>query len=119
MRCIFKPKGVKCYVVEPSGTAVLSGKEVTRSSHRLQGGGYAMKILPAISSISEGEGESSSIDDYLEVTDEQAIQTARDLAKFEGIYGGFSARANVAHPAFKSYWRISHVKKNVSSYSYH
>jgi cysteine synthase A len=92
----FQPKGVKCYVVEPLGAAVLSGKEVTRPSHRLQGGGYAMKMLPAISSISEGEGESSSIDGYLEVTDEQAIQAARDLAKFEGIFGGFSAGANVA-----------------------
>jgi cysteine synthase A len=70
----FQPsEGVKCYVVEPSGAAVLSGKEVTRPNHRLQGGGYAMKLLPAISSISEGE--SSSIDGYLEVTDELAIQT--------------------------------------------
>jgi cysteine synthase A len=83
-----KPKGVKCYVIEPSGAAILQRKSVTRPSHRIQGGGYAMKDLPCIFP--------NDVDGYLEITDEEAIQAARTLAKLEGIFGGFSAGANVA-----------------------
>ena len=36
------------------------------------------------------------IDGYLQVTDDEAIQCARDLARFEGIFAGFSSGANVA-----------------------
>jgi cysteine synthase A len=36
------------------------------------------------------------IDGYLQVTDEQATQVARRLAKEEGIFAGFSSGANVA-----------------------
>jgi cysteine synthase A len=35
------------------------------------------------------------IDGYLQVTDEEAMETARGLAKQEGIFAGFSAGANV------------------------
>ena len=35
------------------------------------------------------------IDGYLSVTDEQAIENARLLASEEGIFGGFSAGANL------------------------
>jgi cysteine synthase A len=90
----FCSKGVKCYVVEPVGAAVLSGQEVTRPNHRIQGGGYVMRDLPSIES--NDEGKSALIDGYLEVTDERAIQVARDLAKFEGVFGGFSGGANMA-----------------------
>ena len=84
----FHPKGVNCYVVEPQGAAVLAGQEVTRPNHRIQGGGYVMRNLPSMST--------QDIDGFVQVSDEQAIQAARDLAKFEGIYGGFSGGANVA-----------------------
>jgi cysteine synthase A len=47
-----------------------------------------LKDLPMI--------DSSLIDGSLQVTDDQAIQVARDLAKYEGIFGGFSAGANAA-----------------------
>ena len=36
------------------------------------------------------------IDGYLQVTDEEAMDMARRLAKEEGIFGGFSSGANVA-----------------------
>lgn len=40
--------------------------------------------------------QATLIDGYIQVTDEEAIQVARDLAKLEGIFGGFSAGANVS-----------------------
>ena len=83
-----KPKGVHCYVVEPKGAAVLQGQEATRPNHRIQGGGYIKQQLPCMENV--------LVDGFLEVTDDQAIQAARDLAKLEGIYGGFSAGANLA-----------------------
>jgi cysteine synthase A len=36
------------------------------------------------------------IDGYLKVTDQQAIETTRRLAKEEGIFAGFSSGTNVA-----------------------
>lgn len=36
------------------------------------------------------------IDGYLRVTDEEAMEVARRLAKEEGIFAGFSSGANVA-----------------------
>ena len=36
------------------------------------------------------------IDGYLQVTDDEATQGARQLARVEGIFGGFSAGANLA-----------------------
>ena len=37
-----------------------------------------------------------AIDDYMEITDEEAIDGARRLAREEGIFAGFSAGANIA-----------------------
>ena len=36
------------------------------------------------------------VDGFIQVTDEEAIHTARELARKEGIFAGFSAGANVA-----------------------
>jgi cysteine synthase A len=95
----FKPRGVLCYVVEPVGAAVLAGQEVTNSNHRIQGGGYIMKELPAMNPTdSNGEAkkdESALVDGYIQVTDDRAIEVSRNLARLEGIFGGFSAGANV------------------------
>ena len=79
---------IKCFLVEPDGAAVLSGDSVTYPNHRIQGGGYSMADLPMI--------DDELVDGYLKVSDKQAIQTARRLAKTEGIFGGFSSGANVA-----------------------
>lgn len=79
---------IRCYAVEPAGAAVLAGNRVVEAGHRIQGGGYAMKDLVF---LNRGQ-----IDGYLQVTDQQAIAAARLLARKEGIFGGFSAGANLA-----------------------
>jgi cysteine synthase A len=83
----FNPK-IRCYVVEPKTAPFLAGHEVTKPNHRIQGGGYNM-VLPFLN-------DHSIIEDYIQVTDEEAIQVTRDLAFMEGIFAGFSSGANVA-----------------------
>ena len=78
----------RCYLVEPQGAAILAGEPVTYPNHRIQGGGYAMADLPLLNP--------KFIDGYVKVSDEQAIRTARRLAREEGIFAGFSSGANVA-----------------------
>jgi cysteine synthase A len=80
--------GIDCFIVEPEGAAVLAGQRLTNSNHRIQGGGYAMPVLPLL--IPE------HVDGYLQVSDQQAIDMAHRLAKEEGIFAGFSSGANVA-----------------------
>jgi cysteine synthase A len=79
---------IQCFIVEPKGAAVLAGETVNYPNHRIQGGGYAMADLKMLSS--------DHIDGYLQVSDDQAIQMARNLAKEEGIFAGFSSGANAA-----------------------
>ena len=79
---------IQCYIVEPEGAAVLAGKPVTDPNHPIQGGGYSM---PALKFINPDQ-----VDGYLQVSDDEAINTARSLAKKEGIFAGFSSGANVA-----------------------
>lgn len=83
----FNPK-IECFVVEPSGCAVLAGDKAVQPNHRIQGGGYSMAPLPLL--------RPEHIDGYLRVTDEEAMSAARLLAKLEGIFGGFSSGANLA-----------------------
>ncbi len=93
----FKPKGVQCYVVEPVGAAPLSGQIVTKPDHRIQGGGYIMNELPAMNptTTTHDVDQSALVDGFIQVSDDQAIQVSRDLARVEGIFAGFSAGANV------------------------
>ena len=79
---------IRCFIVEPEGAAILAGEPVIYPNHRIQGGGYAMADLDMLNP--------EHIDGYLKVTDEQAIEMARRLAKEEGIFAGFSSGANVA-----------------------
>ena len=79
---------IQCYIVEPAGAAILAGKPVTNPDHRIQGGGYSMPDLPLI--------DGDLTDGYLEVTDEEALDVTRRLAREEGIFAGFSSGANVA-----------------------
>lgn len=79
---------ILCYIVEPAEAAVLAGKPITNPNHRIQGGGYSMAELSLI--------DKSHIDGYLQVSDEEAMEFARRLAKEEGIFAGFSSGANVA-----------------------
>lgn len=95
----FKPKGVKCYVAEPAGAAILAGKKVSNPNHRIQGGGYIMSDLPALNPTRdmgiEGDRQSELVNDFIQVPDEKAMEVARQLARTEGIFAGFSAGANV------------------------
>jgi cysteine synthase A len=79
---------ILCYIVEPAEAAILAGKPVTNPNHRIQGGGYSMTELPLINK--------NHIDGYLHVTDEEAMEVTRRLAREEGIFAGFSSGANVA-----------------------
>jgi len=77
-----------CFLVEPEGAAALAGEPVTYPNHRIQGGGYSMSHLPLL--------RPENIDGYLQVSDTQAVQVSRRLAREEGIFAGFSAGANTA-----------------------
>ena len=79
---------IKCFLVEPEEAAVLSGKRVINSNHRIQGGGYSMPNLPML--------DAAHIDGFLQVSDQDAVQFAQRLAREEGIFAGFSSGANVA-----------------------
>lgn len=82
------PKGVACYAVEPQGAAVLAGAEADQPDHPIQGGGYAMADLSHLHGI--------SLAGYLSVSGSEAKHAARQLAMREGIFGGYSAGANLA-----------------------
>ena len=79
---------IKCYVVEPAGAAAFAQEAVTRPNHKIQGGGYAMGELPQI--------DRALVDGCLQVSDDEAMEMARCLAKEEGLFAGFSSGANVA-----------------------
>ena len=76
------------YVVEPEGAAVLSGHPADAPNHPIQGGGYAMTDLTLM--------QEAPVDGHLIISGEEARDTARALAREEGIFGGFSAGANAA-----------------------
>ncbi|WP_246036049.1 PLP-dependent cysteine synthase family protein [Aliishimia ponticola] len=80
--------GIRGYILEPEGAAVLAGEEVTQPAHPIQGGGYAMAELAALAGVTPSG--------YVTVSGRVARDTARTLARREGIFGGFSAGANVA-----------------------
>ncbi|MFB0847113.1 cysteine synthase A [Paenibacillus oleatilyticus] len=75
---------VQIYVVEPQGSPVLSGGEP--GPHKLVGTspGFVPKILNI-----------GVYDEIVQVSDEDALQTTRDLARLEGILVGPSAGASV------------------------
>jgi cysteine synthase A len=79
---------IQCYVVEPEGAAVLAGQPARHPNHRIQGGGYSMPNLKFV--------KPELVDGYLQVSDEEAIKSARRLAKEEGIFAGYSSGANLA-----------------------
>lgn len=79
-----KLPGVQIYVVEPQGSPVLSGGEP--GPHKLVGTspGFVPKIL-----------NTGVYDEIVQVSDEDALRTTRDLARLEGILVGPSAGASV------------------------
>jgi cysteine synthase A len=85
----FKAKNadIRCYVVEPDGAAALSGDEVSKPDHPIQGGGYSMPVLAQLEDITP--------DGYLKVSSEDAVNCTRRLAREEGIFAGYSSGANL------------------------
>lgn len=79
-----KKPSIQCVAVEPENSAVLSGKSAGK--HKIQGigAGFIPKIM-----------DTTLIDEVFKVKDEDAFETARNLAKEEGILGGISSGANV------------------------
>lgn len=76
--------GFKAVAVEPAGSPVLSGGNA--GAHKIQGigAGFIPKVL-----------NTSIINEIVTVRDEQAFETARSLAKTEGILCGISSGAAV------------------------
>lgn len=70
--------------VEPADSAVLSGREP--GPHKIQGigAGFVPEVL-----------DTHIFDDVLTVSNDEAMQTAHQLARNEGIFVGISAGANV------------------------
>lgn len=73
---------VKIYAVEPSASAVLSGKQ--RGPHKIQGigAGFIPHVL-----------NQNIIDEVIAVSDIDAFNTSQRLSKEEGIFAGISAGA--------------------------
>lgn len=84
-------KGVACYAVEPQGAEVLGQGDTSQPAHPIQGGGYGMAELAHLDRV--------DLAGTVVVSGAEAIATARDLARTEGIFGGFSGGANVAAAA--------------------
>ena len=83
---VFKERNpaIKIVAVEPAGSPVLSGGEA--GPHKIQGigAGFVPKVLNRV-----------ILDDIIRITDDQAYQTTKLLAKKEGLLVGISAGANV------------------------
>ena len=77
-----KNPGVKVVAVEPAASPVLSGGQP--GPHKIQGigAGFVPKVL-----------NRSIIDEIIKVTDSDAVETARKLAREEGLFVGISSGA--------------------------
>lgn len=76
--------GVHIVAVEPEASAVLSGD--SPGPHKIQGigAGFVPKVL-----------DTAVYDEVIQVSNEDAARTARELAQYEGILAGISSGANV------------------------
>ena len=77
--------GVRIVVTEPASASLLSGNEF--KPHKIQG--WTPDFVPEVL-------DRSIADEILPVTDDEAIGTARELARREGIFCGISAGGTVA-----------------------
>ncbi|HAM97643.1 MAG TPA: cysteine synthase [Marinilabiliales bacterium] len=84
---VFKKEmpGIRCIALEPEHVRSLSGGEKT-GTHKLEGIGAG--FVPSICRL-------DLADEIMAVSDTDAIETARKLARFEGIFGGTTSGANV------------------------
>ncbi|HET9824046.1 MAG TPA: PLP-dependent cysteine synthase family protein [Chitinophagaceae bacterium] len=77
--------GIRCIAIEPLHVRALSGGD-TSGKHRLEGIGAG--FVPSIARM-------DLADEIMQVSDEDAYDTARKLARIEGIFGGITSGANV------------------------
>ena len=77
--------GIRIIATEPAGAALLGGKEW--QPHKIQG--WTPDFIPAIL-------DRSLIDQVITVTDAEAIECSRNLARREGIFCGISSGATFA-----------------------
>lgn len=84
---IFKQQipGIRCLAIEPLQVRALSGGDIS-GSHKLEGIGTG--FVPGICRL-------DLADDIIAVSDDDAMRTARTLARLEGIFGGTTSGANV------------------------
>jgi cysteine synthase A len=76
---------VQVIATEPEGAAMLSGDDW--APHKIQG--WTPNMIPSVL-------ERKNIDEIVTVTDDEAIETAKALAKREGIFCGISAGGTFA-----------------------
>ena len=76
---------IRCIPVEPLNVRSLSGGD-TSGTHKLEGIGAG--FVPSICRL-------DLADEIISVSDEDACETARKLARLEGIFGGTTSGANV------------------------
>jgi cysteine synthase A len=76
---------IQCIAIEPAGVKALSGGNVS-GKHRLEGIGSG--FVPSICRL-------DLADEIVAVSDSDAYDTARRLAREEGIFGGITSGANV------------------------
>ena len=77
--------GIRCIAIEPLHVRALSGGDIS-GTHKLEGIGSG--FVPAICRL-------DLADEIIPVSDEDARDTARKLARQEGIFGGTTSGANV------------------------
>lgn len=84
---VFKKEipGIRCIAIEPMNVRALSGGDIS-GTHKLEGIGAG--FVPSICRL-------DLADEIMPVTDESAYETARKLARIEGIFGGTTSGANV------------------------
>lgn len=88
--------GFKSYAVEPAESPVISGGEP--GSHKIQGIGAG--FVP-------GNLDTSMIDETIQITSTEALETAREVAKLEGVPCGISSGA-----AFAAAKRVAQMPEN-------
>jgi cysteine synthase A len=77
-------KGLKTFAVEPTGSPVLSGGKP--GPHKIQG--LAAGFIPKNCNV-------NTIDEVIQVTNEDAFETSRQTALLDGFLGGISSGANI------------------------
>ena len=95
--------GIRCIPIEPLHVRALSGGSIS-GKHKLEGIGSG--FVPSICRL-------DLADEIMQVSDEDAYDTARKLARQEGIFGGTTAGANV-YAAMQRARKIGPGKKIVT-----